>query len=325
MKVSILIPVYNASKYLSVCLESVYNQTYSDVEVVIIDDGSVDNSLEIIKEYVNEKTIIISRENRGINQTRKELVLNSTGNILVFIDSDDYFNNLNVIENYISVFENYNCDMVTSNYTRGINGDIYETSESPASSGLQTSFEYLSKMISDNSCVALWNKAFKRSLLLSCVDNEFVDLKLGEDLLICMSYILNSDKIYKLDIDSILYREHESSLTKHKHARDYLELNRVLLSISKKITDEDLKDKFKLFQCYHVLQAIFCQISNKDDDYMELNDLVISMVKNNKVWQFDGFKHWKKYYLILLHFSPKLINHILIKSLRLAIKIKSIL
>ncbi|EHH1097380.1 glycosyltransferase, partial [Vibrio parahaemolyticus] len=79
MKVSILIPVYNASKYLSVCLESVYNQTYSDVEVVIIDDGSVDNSLEIIKEYADEKTIIISRENRGINQTRKELVLNSTG------------------------------------------------------------------------------------------------------------------------------------------------------------------------------------------------------------------------------------------------------
>ncbi|EHH1247056.1 glycosyltransferase, partial [Vibrio parahaemolyticus] len=58
MKVSILIPVYNASKYLSVCLESVYNQTYSDVEVVIIDDGSVDNSLEIIKEYADEKTII---------------------------------------------------------------------------------------------------------------------------------------------------------------------------------------------------------------------------------------------------------------------------
>lgn len=92
MKFSIIVPVYNTSKYLKKCLDSVINQTNRDFEVIVINDGSVDNSLEILNEYEkkDERIKVITTQNQGLSMARNEGVKHSKGKYLLFLDSDDY-------------------------------------------------------------------------------------------------------------------------------------------------------------------------------------------------------------------------------------------
>ncbi|MEI0566106.1 glycosyltransferase family 2 protein [Brachyspira pulli] len=101
--VSIIIPVYNVSKYLRACLDSVINQTYKDLEIICINDGSTDDSLEILKEYSNKdnRIIIIDKKNAGVSAARNDGIEKSSGEYLFFMDSDDYIDN-----DFIEVFYN---------------------------------------------------------------------------------------------------------------------------------------------------------------------------------------------------------------------------
>ncbi|MDO4963775.1 MAG: glycosyltransferase [bacterium] len=93
-KFSIIVPVYNTSKYLSKCLNSIFNQTYKDFELIIVNDGSRDNSEEVIKELIKDKTCVkyIYQDNKGLSSARNEGVESSNGDYIIFVDSDDYIN-----------------------------------------------------------------------------------------------------------------------------------------------------------------------------------------------------------------------------------------
>ena len=90
-KFSIIIPVYNVEKYIEDCLESVTNQTYKNYEVLIINDGSTDNSRKIIEKYKKNKNIkIIDQKNQGLSSARNNGVTHAKGDYILFLDSDDY-------------------------------------------------------------------------------------------------------------------------------------------------------------------------------------------------------------------------------------------
>ena len=92
-KISILIPIYNVEKYLQDCLESVIHQTERDIEIICVDDASVDGSLKILQEYVNRDNrlkLLKHTENKGLCKTRKDAVEVATGKYILFLDSDDY-------------------------------------------------------------------------------------------------------------------------------------------------------------------------------------------------------------------------------------------
>ena len=92
-KISILIPVYNVSEYLKICLDSVINQTERDLEIICVEDCSQDNSLEILREYANldpRIRLLVHSENKGLCQSRKDAVLTAKGDFIIFLDSDDY-------------------------------------------------------------------------------------------------------------------------------------------------------------------------------------------------------------------------------------------
>lgn len=89
-KYSIIIPVYNAAPYLARCLNSVLNQQFDDYEVIIINDGSTDNSKEIIKKYVNKKLIYYEKENGGVSDARNFGIKKVSGKFFLFVDADDY-------------------------------------------------------------------------------------------------------------------------------------------------------------------------------------------------------------------------------------------
>ena len=90
MKVSIIIPVYNGSKFIRRVLYSILIQSYSNYEVIIVDDASTDNTLDIIKEFTDHRIKIITHsENKGVGVARQTALKNATGDFVVFVDSDD--------------------------------------------------------------------------------------------------------------------------------------------------------------------------------------------------------------------------------------------
>ena len=91
-KCSIIIPVYNVEKYLPKCLDSIVNQTYKNIEIICINDGSTDNSLKILEEYAqkDERIKIINQENQGVSVARNVGIDNATGDYILFVDSDDW-------------------------------------------------------------------------------------------------------------------------------------------------------------------------------------------------------------------------------------------
>ena len=91
-KISIIIPMYNAKEYIARCLESVINQSFNNIEIIIVNDGSTDESLEICKKYgeVDERIIILNKRNSGVSVARNEGMNVATGEYVMFVDADDW-------------------------------------------------------------------------------------------------------------------------------------------------------------------------------------------------------------------------------------------
>jgi glycosyltransferase involved in cell wall biosynthesis len=107
--VSIVIPVFNVEKYVGECLESVISQTYRNIEIVVVNDGSTDNSLQVCKEYSDSRIIIINKENGGLSDARNKGVEASKGDYIVFIDSDDVIHE-ELVEELVRDLKEYDCD-----------------------------------------------------------------------------------------------------------------------------------------------------------------------------------------------------------------------
>ena len=111
-KVSIIIPIYNVEEYLSQCLDSIVNQTYSNLEVILINDGSTDNCLEICNKYINKYNWkLINKKNGGLSSARNAGLKEFTGDYVYFIDSDDWIKE-DMIEVLVSLLENKKADIV---------------------------------------------------------------------------------------------------------------------------------------------------------------------------------------------------------------------
>ena len=112
-KVTIVIPVYNTENYLDKCLSSVVNQTFSDIKVIIVNDGSTDNSLEICKKYaVNDKRItLIDKVNEGVSIARNIGINLAEGEWIYFLDSDDFLD-LNTLENLVIEAHSSDADII---------------------------------------------------------------------------------------------------------------------------------------------------------------------------------------------------------------------
>lgn len=118
-KVSIIVPIYNAEKYLSRCLDSLINQTYSNIEIICVNDGSTDDSLKIIEDYSKKfnKIIIINQKNQGVSKARNVALQNVTGEYVMFIDSDDWIE-LETCEKAVAIMEEKSVDLVFWTYLK---------------------------------------------------------------------------------------------------------------------------------------------------------------------------------------------------------------
>lgn len=117
--ISVIVPVYNGERYLKKCLQSVICQSFQDIEIILVNDGSTDNSLDICEAFARQdnRIVIINKRNEGASFARRDGVLKARGNYIFFIDTDDYLES-STLERLIAVAYEHQADMVVGNFDR---------------------------------------------------------------------------------------------------------------------------------------------------------------------------------------------------------------
>ena len=126
--VSVIVPVYNVEKYLERCINSIIQQSYNNLEIILIDDGSTDASGKICDEYKekDDRIIVIHKENGGLSDARNAGIKIFTGEYVTFIDSDDYVSK-NMVSNMLDILEKSSCRIVqVENQYQKLMADIYK-------------------------------------------------------------------------------------------------------------------------------------------------------------------------------------------------------
>ena len=224
--ISIVIPIYNAEKYLHECLDSIINQTYKNIEIIAINDGSNDSSLDILNEYFNnDKRIeIYSKENGGVSSARNYALEKVNGDYIMFIDSDDYLVNKNVIQELINNLQGYdiirfgNYDLKDNNLLE--NKQIYKLQDE-----YESGIDFINKVLSNVDTYGwyLWQYIFKKELWNGI---KFPEGRIFEDASTIYKVLLNSNKIKTITEPIYTYRYNDDSLSKKiniKICKDMLE------------------------------------------------------------------------------------------------------
>ena len=211
-KVSIVVPVYNGEKVLKRCVDSVIAQNYSDWELLLLNDGSRDNSLTICRSYEKKypQIRVIDKENEGVSATRNRGIAEAKGTYIQFVDCDDYVSS-DFLEVMVEAIEQEEADWVVAGYTRHKG---QETKENLPGAGLLEGREKIAarffELYNRWFLNTPWNKLYRRDKICQ---NFPVELSLGEDLLFNLAYLQECEKISVLDHAGYQYCiENENSL-----------------------------------------------------------------------------------------------------------------
>ena len=320
-KISIIIPVYNSEKNLRGCLNSVLHQTYNDIEIVLINDGSTDKSKDICKEYAkNDKRIIfINQENRGPAETRNRGLKVATGEYITFVDSDDYINE-KMYEKMISRIIKDNSDIAICQHTEIIN-----------KRKIHMNYRYLSPIIENDEIIKLflkgntvnaylWNKLYRKELFNKL---EFSNLRMLEDFDIMYKLLKKCNKISFINEELYYYRcDDDNSLSKkccQKMVGDYLY---ALSEMYKELENNYLLKKEICFNKVIMYIPLFSYISQADYYYNndKFNNIYLDYKNSFKYIVLHGMiKELNLKQLIkgnLLYFNKKYFNKIYRKKLK---------
>jgi glycosyltransferase involved in cell wall biosynthesis len=214
-KVSVVVPIYNSAKFLPACLDSIVNQTYRNIEIICVNDGSKDNSLEILNQYKQKdsRIIIINQSNSGVSSARNAGLKNASGKYVQFVDSDDLIN-CEAIKNLVTEAEKFDADIITFNKTWFNDNEIPDIKQKPKYD-IENPEHYFhdeneNPFVKNLNVDVIHNKFYKKDFLIK--NNLFFEknIKLGEDSLFCfMSFIRNN----MIVIDKNIYYYHRTNLS----------------------------------------------------------------------------------------------------------------
>ncbi len=215
-KVSIIVPAYNAQGTIGRCLDSILKQTYSDFELLVMDDGSRDDTLRILDEYAasDARIRVIHKENTGVSDTRNQALDLACGEYIQFLDADDWITP-DATRLFVRAMEdNPTCDMVIADFYRVVGKNLSQKGDIEEEH-LLTREEYADEMMkspADFYYGVLWNKFFRRSIIEEYQLRMDARLDWAEDFIFNMEYVLHTDHIYALKAPVYYYVKTEGSL-----------------------------------------------------------------------------------------------------------------
>lgn len=299
--VSVVVPIYNVEKYLSYCIETLINQTYSNLEIILVNDGSTDSSGMICEEYKNKdnRVFVIHKENGGLSDARNVGLKYSKGKYILFIDSDDYVK-LNMVEKLfdsckknqsdigICYFEKVFDDSIQTNNVESATGDEY----------IISGRDIISKIYhGDGSQIAFtaWNKMYKRELFTA--NNIIYPVnRYHEDTFITYQLLFNAKKVSVVTEVLYYYRIRPTSIM-----TSLLTLKRVIDSIDAYVSsiefffqnnDEELLEL--ALNCYFMktLRFYFQEVRTVERKSRKLSIKYVLKVYKN-IWE-QYYKYYKE-------------------------------
>lgn len=287
IKVSIIVPVYNMKKYLEKCLDSLVNQTLKDIEIIAINDGSKDESLEILKKYEkkHKNIIVFDNDNQGISKTRNFGIEKATGEYITFIDSDDYVA-LNMMELMYDKAVTENLDIVVCDYY-----NFYENKnkiEEVKILDFPNTTVYESKELLFKINSSPWNKLYKRELVKKN-KYRFPEGIKYEDLGYIPILLTEATSIGKLNIplNYYLIRGNSETTTVDKRVFDMFKIIDILYNYFKKKKIHDSKEVEFLFISKLTMYNLQ-QKKNRD------KDAAIDFINKSFEYLDKNYPNWRK-------------------------------
>lgn len=288
-KLSIIIPVFNAEKYVAECLESLMNFLGEQLEIIIVDDGSTDNSAIIISECQKKDSRIhyIRVQNGGVSKARNIGIDSASGDYIMFLDADDYL----IQDAFITLSE-----IVNSNTYDFIAFSRLIVQEGKDSWNDKYSFDDIDTadkktidliMYADSHFNECWGKIYKKEIIDKFEISFAEDVPIGEDLMFVMDYYSNCNKVYVSNIPLVAYRQHESSTMRKYDVRDRLRFTERLFHYAKSHLPPAYNDEFWYYN--------FKIITNlcREYSYNSINPKVIKLFYNSILAQ-DVLANLKK-------------------------------
>lgn len=210
--ITVIINVYNGEKFIKKCLENIINQTYKNLEILVVNDGSTDNTLLICQEIKDKRIRIINQENKGLSFSRNVGIDNAKGEYLFFIDVDDWIDK-NTIEYLYKLCKENNVEMSTCRSIEVYNDKDYKKNNkinNIEKINILSQEEMLKKvLVSKESEVAIWNKLIKKELFK---DVRF-EKRIANDVVVTYKLVINAKNIVFSNFIKYYYFKHNTSIT----------------------------------------------------------------------------------------------------------------
>lgn len=216
MRLSIIIPIYNVEQYIEQCLVSILNKTYKDLEIILVNDGSKDNSMKIIKKYLSDKRIkVINKKNGGLSSARNVGLKIATGEYIAFVDSDDWIRIDKLVELY-NIIQNEKLDLIIGN------GEYYPSKEKIQKNiyiGIKTGIEIFEEMLRKKDYLeTVWKCIYSKKFLQEN-NIKFIEGLLHEDIPFMFECLIKAKRIKYENINFYIYRRREGSITTTKNTK----------------------------------------------------------------------------------------------------------
>lgn len=228
--ISVIVPVYNVETYLEECLDSIQNQTYTDFEVLLVNDGSTDRSKAICERYCkeNRRFHLLNQENQGLSAARNTGVAASRGEFIAFVDSDDM-----ILANYLETLMHYmreDVDIVESQFTVSNEEFLAKSFKEPSilfEGNSQEAVKIFPKHVLNVNAVT---KLYRRSIVEAV---PYIDGVIFEDVYCGIGMLKYIRKIIKIDYKGYYYRQHQASIMH----RTFTPKNLDIFTVSDKLID----------------------------------------------------------------------------------------
>jgi len=283
-KISVIVPVYNVENYIRKCLETLVGQTLEEIEIIIVNDGTKDNSMSIVKEFADkypQKIVILEKENGGLSDARNYAIPHAKGEYIAFLDSDDYIEK-NMYQDMYEIAKKENSDMVECDfyweYPNKIKTDIGEIYEGKK--------EMLEKVR-----VVAWNKLIKREIL----KQTQITFPVGyhyEDVEFTYQLIPYLEKVSFLKKPCIHYVQREGSISNSQNERTK-EIFDILEHVINFYQEKGFYEEFQEQLEYIYARFLFCSSFLR---MVKIQDKKIRNELLKRTWENvnQKFPNWKK-------------------------------
>lgn len=291
-KISVIVPIYNSEKYLNRCLDSLVNQTYKDIEIILVDDGSTDKSLQICMEYKDKdsRIIVIHKCNGGLSSARNIAIDSAKGDYITFVDSDDFVS-LHYIEILYELAVHYDADITMTHFVRGCE-DKFEFKKVKGKVSKYTNIEFIEKRLIKGDSQSACCKLYKRTIFNTL---RFPEGIIWEDLAISAALFYEAKTIVEIKNPLYYYFQNPNGIIHSKFDIDKLQAISAYEKRLNFLKQKKMSGAYRrfmrqymaiLFQYYYrvkrylrsekiILQDIYSKIKSSYEEIKKYNDISV--------------------------------------------------